>query len=204
MPGGELLASDVSVQSTAPVRVSRTTTVPGTPAQFWTVLAEDPSAWGLWCPGFSTKSGWVTPGAPAVSSQRLMHAFGTTFLETILEWEESQRFTFYINRRGVPGLRRFVESWSLRPAGNGGDATEATWTMAVESVFPTLILRHALSVQQRVMMAIAGRRLAKMLRLDQALVDRLRVSPAATHAVSTFSGHCVDAYASSPRIRFLR
>ena len=159
-----LLSSDVSVLSTASIRVSRSATVPGSPDRFWAVLAEDPSAWGKWCPGFSETSGWVTPGAPGgVGRQRLMHAFGMTFLETVLEWTPSERFTFAIDECVVPGLRRFVESWSLRSVEvAGAPATEATWTMATDTSMPDFILRRYLAAQQTIMMAIAKRRLEKL------------------------------------------
>jgi hypothetical protein len=162
----KLLESDPSLLVTAPVRVRRTMIVPASPGRFWAVLAEDPGAWGSWCPGFTSASRWTTPVPAGVGSQRVMHAFGTTFLETVLEWNDSERFTFCVNECGVPGLRRFVESWSLEHAGAGDAATtRATWTMAAESSLPDAILRRWLSVQQTVMMTLAGRRLARLLRV---------------------------------------
>src|SRR5262245_8866342 len=125
---GNLRQVDAEFLTNAPVRVSVTAVVDAHPADVFKVVATDPSGWARWCPGFSAASRWTSAPPYGVGSQRSMRAFGTTFDETILVWEDNRRWAFRIDAAGTPLVTAAAEEWQFEPLGPG--QTRLTWTMA--------------------------------------------------------------------------
>jgi Polyketide cyclase / dehydrase and lipid transport len=96
-------------------------------------LADDPAGWAKWFPGFSDKSKWLTPAPHGVGSQREMVMRGQSITETIIAWDASTRWSYFIARATMPGIRVFAEDYALKPVDGG---TELTWTVALDALGP--------------------------------------------------------------------
>jgi len=96
-------------------------------------LAGDPAEWSKWFPGFSDKSKWVTPAPFGVGSQREMVMRGQPILETVIAWDASTRWSYFIAHAMMPGIRAFAEDYALKPVDGG---TELTWTLALDALGP--------------------------------------------------------------------
>lgn len=146
----------------SPVRVSQIRVVNASVGDVFAAVATDPASWGKWCPGFTEASRWLTPMPPGVGSQREMHAFGMVMAETVLAFEHNQRFAFRVDTVGTPLMKAFVEEWTFAAVPHSPQATTATWTMAVDSLSPAPVMRAFLTIQIKVMMRIATRRLERL------------------------------------------
>ena len=55
-----------------------------------------------------------------------MRAFGVTFDETILAWEDNSRFAFRVDKAAMPTVKAFADEW--RFDGVGTQRTRIGWT----------------------------------------------------------------------------
>jgi hypothetical protein len=157
-----LRSPELDFLNEAPVRIGRSATVAVAAERLFAVVAEDPMAWGHWCPGFTTASRWITSGPPGVGSKRTMRAFGSDFQETVLAFEPHRRFAFRVDDCAVPGLRAFVEEWTFESVSNSAaPQTIATWSMASESALPGAVMRPFMTGLQAVLMKGAVRQLER-------------------------------------------
>ncbi|MFG1929991.1 SRPBCC family protein [Mycobacterium sp. NPDC048908] len=154
----ELSAVDLDFIDSAPIRVHLTKTVRAPVGATFTAITSDPSGWGHWLPGFSTASEWVSAPPHGVGSRRTMRAFGSSFEETVLAWNVDDAFAFRVDRCAWPAVRGMAERWSVRAVGH--DSTELTWSLAVDSSGPSVVMRAFYSSVNRVLIGIAARRLA--------------------------------------------
>jgi hypothetical protein len=157
---GNLRQVDAEFLTNAPVRVSVGALVDGPLGDVFKVVTADPSGWADWCPGFSSASRWTSPPPYGVGSQRSMRAFGTMFDETILVWQDNERWAFRVDATGMPLVKAFAEEWRFEPI--GPTQTRITWTMAADAGVPTFWLRGSLRAQMTVMLRIAARRIGKL------------------------------------------
>jgi hypothetical protein len=144
----------------APVRATAGALVDAPVGEVFKLVAADPSAWAQWCLGFSAASRWTSPPPYGLGSNRTMRAFGATFEETIIAWEENRRFAFRVDTTGVPSVRAFAEDWRFEPAGAG--QTRIDWTMAADAGAPKAWLRACLTVGMRLLLRVGGRRMARL------------------------------------------
>ena len=156
----KLRTIDATFLTEAPVRVTVSAVVDAPVADVFKAVATDPTGWADWCPGFSAASRWTSAPPYGVGSQRSMRAFGTTFDETILAWDENRRWAFRVDETGIPTLRAFAEEWRFDPVGPA--QTRLTWTMAADAGVPAFWLRGCLRAQMSVMLRIAARRIGRL------------------------------------------
>ena len=58
--------------------------------------------------------------------------------ERLLAWDGNERFAYRVEELNVPGVRAFVEEWTLAPA--AGDRTELQWILAGDCATPVRLL----------------------------------------------------------------
>jgi hypothetical protein len=132
-----LEAIDLSFFETAPTIVHRHVLVAKPRERVFAAVARDPSGWGRWFPGFSDDGRWETPPPHGVGSTRTVRAFRTRYRETILAWDEGERWAFRVDEVSAPLFKAFAEDYRFADEGSG---TRLSWTVAAR---PALGLRLA-------------------------------------------------------------
>lgn len=113
----------------APVKKALQLNFAHPPEVVFAAIAEDPAGWGRWFPGFSDTGHYVTPAPHGVGSVREMTMRSNTLTETVLAWEESSRWAFYISGGRLPGVRSLAEDYHFEAQPGG---SRLTWTIAME------------------------------------------------------------------------
>lgn len=121
----------------APTSVTRSAFIAAPRSRVFDLIAKDPAGWGDWFPGFSHAGRWETPAPHAVGSVRTVRAFATTYRETILVWDEGERWAFRIDEMSspVPLFAAYGEDYRLADEAGG---TRLTWIVALR---PQLAIR---------------------------------------------------------------
>jgi hypothetical protein len=104
-------------------------------------LAARPEGWPAW---FALARGCHYEGVPphGVGTSRLLSLRGgIRARERLLAWDENERFAYCVEELNVPGIRAFVEEWTLAPS--TGDHTELQWTLAGDCAMPVRLLLQA-------------------------------------------------------------
>lgn len=118
---------------TAPFVAISHATIAAPVDEVFAAVSGDPATW-TWFPGFSDRGRWLTPPPHGVGSRRQVHMAGVAYTETMLVWDEPKRWTFRLDTATVPLVRAMVEDYRFEPvpAGARSDATQLTWTFAVD------------------------------------------------------------------------
>jgi hypothetical protein len=124
----ELERVDLTFFDTAPRLVVHHVHVAAPRDRVFATVAEDPSGWGRWFPGFRDDGRWETPPPHGVGSVRTVRAFRARYRETILAWDEGVRWAFRIDEASVPGFRAFAEDYRFADEGTG---TRLSWIVAL-------------------------------------------------------------------------
>ena len=120
-----------------------------------------PTCSGWWLPirprrrGGSWESPWVNgPSAQpyGVGSNRSMGAFGVTFDQTILAWEENSRFAFRVDKAAMPAVKAFADEWRFDRVGT--QRTRIGWTIAADAAVPNSCLRLFLTAGMQMVLRI--------------------------------------------------
>ena len=104
-------------------------------------LAHHPESWPDW---FSPAQVCrYEPGLPpgVGSIRRLSLRGGIRARERILAWDDDERFAYRVEEVNLPGIRAFVEEWTLAPVAQ--DRTELQWLLAVDCTPPVALLLRA-------------------------------------------------------------
>jgi Polyketide cyclase / dehydrase and lipid transport len=121
---------DLTFFENAPRVVHRGAHVAAPRDRVFAAVANDPAGWGRWFPGFSDDGRWETPAPHGVGSVRTVRAFGVRYRETILAWDEGERWAFRVDEVSVPLFKAFAEDYRLADEGSG---TRPSWTVAVRT-----------------------------------------------------------------------
>ncbi len=128
----------MSFFDTAPVVMRNAVFVAAPRRRVFDAIAEDPAGWGRWFPGFNGAGRYETSPPHGVGSVRTVRAFGTRYRETVLVWDDGERWAFRVDEMGgVPFAKAFAEDYRLRDEGNG---TRLEWTAAMR---PAAAMRAA-------------------------------------------------------------
>lgn len=113
----------------APLAVTRTRRIAAPPEAVWEVIA-DHAGWADWFSGVRS----VDVGTPAagIGGTRTVHLGGVSVAEEFLAWDPGAHFAFTATGSTRPVLRSLVENLVL--SRNGSDATEISYTMAIDPV----------------------------------------------------------------------
>jgi len=123
-----LEAVDLSFFSDAPVVITNKVHIAAPRARVFAEIAGDPAGWGRWFPGFDASGRYETPEPRGVGSVRTIRAFRTPYRETILAWDENERWAFRVDEiGGPPTFAAFAEDYVVSDEGSG---TQLTWTAA--------------------------------------------------------------------------
>ena len=120
---------------TADYRCTTTAALRASPDAVFYALAHDPSGWGDWNPGFSSKGRYITPPPQGRGSVREVVMAGLLYTDTILQWEEPRHWAFCVSQAGAPFARALGEDYRITA---DGDGSVVQWTIAME---PRLALR---------------------------------------------------------------
>jgi hypothetical protein len=119
---------------TAPTIVTRSALIAAPRERVFDLIAGDPAGWGDWFPGFTHASRWETPAPHGVGSVRTVSAFATTYRETVLVWDEGERWAFRVDemssRVPIPLFAAYGEDYRLA---DEGASTRLTWTIALRA-----------------------------------------------------------------------
>jgi hypothetical protein len=119
---------DLTFFNGAPQRVVHHAHVAASRDRVFAVVAEDPAGWGRWFPGFSDAGRWETAPPYGVGSVRTVRAFGVRYRETILAWDDGERWAFRVDEMSAPGFKAFAEDYRFTADGSG---TRLSWTVAL-------------------------------------------------------------------------
>lgn len=119
---------DLTFFDDAPVVVRRQARVEAPRDRVFALVATDPAGWGRWFPGFSDDGRWETPPPHGVGSVRTVRAFGVRYRETLLAWDDGERFAFRIDQSSAPMAKAFAEDYRVADEGSG---TMLSWTIAM-------------------------------------------------------------------------
>jgi hypothetical protein len=126
---------DLSFFETAPYRFVATEVLCLPARQVFAAIAHDPAGWGSWFPGFSHQGRYLTALPHGIRSQREVTAFGFSFTETVIAWNEDNgsgqpwRFAFYVEKATLPIADALAEDYRVV---DRGDHAVAQWTFAFE------------------------------------------------------------------------
>jgi Polyketide cyclase / dehydrase and lipid transport len=157
----ELRAENLDFLDTAPVRLSYSTTMKAPAKAVFEALADDAAGWTSWFGAVKVNEyGGETPYGVGTPRRVLLHG-GVSFHETVIAWDSPTRYAYRIDRTTAPGLRGFVEEWSLLETPDG---TRVTWTMGVDATLPVRVGLRAgsagMGIAFRRAVAVLDRRLA--------------------------------------------
>jgi Polyketide cyclase / dehydrase and lipid transport len=131
---------DLHFLTRAPLRQVRRRRVALRADRVFEVLAERPQGWPAW---FSLARACRYEGAPpyGVGTIRVLSLRGgIRARERLLAWDDDQRLAYRVEDVNVPGLRAFMEDWTVTPVAE--DRSDVRWTLAVDCAQPVgLLLR---------------------------------------------------------------
>jgi hypothetical protein len=118
---------ELSFFADAPNKVTTHTFVAAARSDVFAAISGDPAGWGDWFPGFDHGGRWESPAPHGVGSVRLVRAFRTDYRETMLAWDDGERWAFRVDSSGSRLFTAFAEDYRLADAADG---TLLSWTVA--------------------------------------------------------------------------
>jgi polyketide cyclase/dehydrase/lipid transport protein len=109
----------------------------------FTAISADPSTW-TWFPGL-TSGRYEGDGPPGVGTLREVRVGRAVYRETILAWEEPNRWVYRVDEMTAPLAHALVEEWTIR---SDGDTSVVRWTFAID---PRALFRVSMAVAPAVM-----------------------------------------------------
>ena len=104
-------------------------------------LAERPEGWPAW---FSLARDCHYEGVPphGVGTIRLISLRGgIRARERLVAWDENRRFAYRVEEINMPGIRAFMEEWTVAPVAE--DRTDIQWTLAFDCARPAVLMLQA-------------------------------------------------------------
>jgi Polyketide cyclase / dehydrase and lipid transport len=147
---------ELSFFGDAPVKVTTHVFIAASRSSVFAAISGDPGGWGDWFPGFDHSGHWESPQPHGVGSVRTVRAFRTDYRETLLAWDDDERWAFRVDSSSSGLFAAFAEDYRLADAADG---TLLSWTVAFR---PGGVMRFAGSIAPPVFGMVA-RRLAKKL-----------------------------------------
>jgi hypothetical protein len=111
----------------APVRFHYTHELPAPLDAVWAAISADPSTW-TWFPGL-TDAHYDTAPPHGVDTLRTVVMDGVAYRETILAWDEPNRWAYRVDESSDSTFLALAEDWVM--TGTGTTST-LSWTFAVE------------------------------------------------------------------------
>src|SRR4051812_13711639 len=127
-----LRQEDLSFLARAPIRQAHRGHVELSAEHVFDSLAGRPEGWPAWF-SLARECHYEGPPPRDVGTSRLISVRGgVRARERLLAWDESERFAYRIEEINVPGIRAFMEEWTLAPV--AANRTEVQWVFAVDCV----------------------------------------------------------------------
>jgi len=108
-------AEDIGFLARAPFRFENEGIMPVSAERLFEVLADAPS-WPRWFVDM-LEAHWTCSPPFGVGSTRTVRLKPMSVDETILVWEPGKRFSFRLDRTGLPLIKAMVEDYSIEPLG---------------------------------------------------------------------------------------
>jgi carbon monoxide dehydrogenase subunit G len=150
---------DLTFFESAPLKFSCQAHVAAPRDRVFAAVATDPAGWGRWFPGFNNDGRWETSAPHGVGSVRDVRAFRIRYRETIIAWDDGERWAFRVDDTGAKMFTAFAEDYRFSDEAAG---TRLSWTVAAQ---PGLGLRLSAPVLPFVfglILRTAARRLTKV------------------------------------------
>jgi Polyketide cyclase / dehydrase and lipid transport len=112
----------------APRLITTSAVVAAPRPEVFAALSGDPATW-TWFPGFSDQGKWLTDGPRGAGSRREVRVGGISYRETILVWEEPERWGFRVDEATAPIAHALAEEYRLVA---DGDQTVVHWTFCAD------------------------------------------------------------------------
>lgn len=139
----KLRAETLEFLKNAPKRWEFEAPVAAPVGDVFAAISADPSTW-TWFPGL-TSGRYVADGPPGVGTVREVRVGGTVYRETILAWDEPNRWVYRVDEMTVPLAHALVEEWTIRSEGH---TSVVRWTFAID---PRALFRASMAVAPAVM-----------------------------------------------------
>jgi Polyketide cyclase / dehydrase and lipid transport len=124
--GHSLRAVELGFLDDAPLRFEYTSPdLPATVVELFAVITSDPSGWS-WFPGLEA-GGYDGDGPHGVGSHRWVRMGETTYRETILVWDEPNRWAYRVDETSDEVFDALLEDWVIEPTETG---SRLRWTFA--------------------------------------------------------------------------
>ena len=114
----------------APLRIVVTQRLGASREALFRALTDDASTWPQWWREI-TRASYTGPGPYNVGAGRSVSLRGgVRFVESVLVWDEPERFVYRIEETNVPGAHAWMEEWLLTDDQASG--TTVRFTIAIE------------------------------------------------------------------------
>jgi hypothetical protein len=133
-----LRQDDLDFLDRAPLRQSRTAVVDMPVDQVFGELSGHPEGWPRWLLGVRDCR-YEGDGPYGVGSvRRISLRGGIVAMEEILAWDKDRRFAYRVNTVNAPGVRTFMEEWTVEPTTEG--QTQMQWVIGADGTKPLQLL----------------------------------------------------------------
>ena len=123
----QLRAVGLDFLETATVRFVYEVQLPASPEAVFAAISADPSTW-TWFPGLADGR-YESPAPHDVGATRAVVMDGTAYRETILAWDEPNRWAYRVDQSAEASFDALAEDWVIRPSAGGATLQ---WTFAVD------------------------------------------------------------------------
>jgi uncharacterized protein YndB with AHSA1/START domain len=115
----------------APLRIVVTQHLGASREAVFRELTDDAASWPTWFHEIS-RAAYTGPGPYGPGAGRSVALRGgVRFVESVLVWDEPERFVYRIEETNLSGAHAWMEEWLLTP-GPSGTGTTLRFTMAIE------------------------------------------------------------------------
>jgi len=114
---------------TAPYRHVATEVVHRPPEAIFAAIATDPAGWGTWFPGFNRAGRYLSDPPHGVGSVREVSMARIRYTETIIAWDEPDRWAFRVTRSTAPLAHAMAEEYRVS---SHGHHSVVQWTFAID------------------------------------------------------------------------
>ena len=122
-----LRAVGLDFLETAAVRFVYEVELPASPEAVFAAISADPSTW-TWFPGLADGR-YESPAPHGVGATRAVVMDGTAYRETILAWDEPNRWAYRVDQSAEASFDALAEDWVIQPSAGGATLQ---WTFAVD------------------------------------------------------------------------
>ncbi|MHA6764393.1 SRPBCC family protein [Streptacidiphilus sp. PAMC 29251] len=115
----------------APTRLVFVSQLRAKPSEVFRELTADPSTWPLWFTALRSAAYTGPPPHGVGAGRAVTLRGGARFVESVVVWDEPDRFVYRVEQTTIPGVLAWMEEWLLAPSPDGG--TVLRFTIAIDA-----------------------------------------------------------------------